>query len=98
MEADIKADMTTEDRGEFITLMEPLLVSSTSRFRPYLADLALELTAKSTALRTSLPAGIVRALSDLVRSMNCYYSIWGKLIRLLQPPVLIIDCYGYIRL
>lgn len=50
------------------------MISAASRFRPELADLTLELTAKSTALRKSLPEGIVRALSDLVRSMNCYYS------------------------
>lgn len=54
--------------------MEPLLVPESSRLRSNLADLALELTAKSTALRNGLPDGIVRALSDLVRSMNCYYS------------------------
>lgn len=66
--------MKAEDRDEHISLMEPLLVSDASRYRNELADLALELTAKSTALRTSLPEGIVRALSDLVRSMNCYYS------------------------
>ncbi|MBU0656212.1 MAG: Fic family protein [Gammaproteobacteria bacterium] len=71
---DMKADKIAEDRGEAIGMMEPLLISTTSRFRPELADLTLELTAKSTALRKSLPEGIVRALSDLVRSMNCYYS------------------------
>ncbi|QQZ28744.1 Fic family protein [Thiothrix subterranea] len=73
-EPDMKADKRAEDRGESITMIEPLLISATSRFRPELADLALDLTAKSTALRKSLPEGIVRALSDLVRSMNCYYS------------------------
>ncbi|RVU85868.1 Fic family protein [Leucothrix sargassi] len=54
--------------------MEPLLVSDSSPSRVELADLALELTLKSTALRKSLPEGIVRALSNLVRAMNCYYS------------------------
>ncbi|MGB3917521.1 MAG: hypothetical protein WBL07_08790 [Thiothrix litoralis] len=73
-EPGMEADNIAEDRGESIGMMEPLLVSGTSRFRPELADLALELTAKSTALRKSLPVGIARALSDLVRSMNCYYS------------------------
>lgn len=72
--ADIKTDKITEDRSEAISAMEPLLISGSSRFRHELADLALELTAKSTALRNSMPEGIVRALSDLVRSMNCYYS------------------------
>lgn len=66
--------MKADDRDEHISLMEPLLVSDSSRSRNELADLALELTAKSTALRKSLPEPIVKALSDLVRSMNCYYS------------------------
>lgn len=71
---DIKAAIVTEDRGERTSTMEPLLIQESSRFRHELADLALDLTAKSTALRKSLPEGVVRALSDLVRSMNCYYS------------------------
>jgi Fic family protein len=66
--------MKAEDRGEHFSQMEPLLVSDSSPSKGELADLALELTLKSTALRKSLPEGIVRALSDLVRSMNCYYS------------------------
>lgn len=72
---DIKADNNTaEDRGEPITMIEPLLISSESKHRGELADLSLELTARSTGLRKSLPDGIVTALSSLVRSMNCYYS------------------------
>ncbi len=71
---DNKEDIITVDRGENISAMEPLLVQESSRFRNELADLALDLTAKSTALRKSLPEGVVKALSDLVRSMNCYYS------------------------
>jgi Fic family protein len=66
--------MAAEDRNEHISIMEPLLLSESSSARSELADLALELTAKSTALRNSLPSGVVRALSDLVRAMNCYYS------------------------
>lgn len=62
------------DRGEQVTAMEPLLITESARRREELADLALELTAKSTGLRRSLPDGIVTALSNLVRSMNCYYS------------------------
>jgi Fic family protein len=72
--ADTKADTKTQDRGEAVSAMEPLLIQETSHLRHELADLALDLTAKSTALRKSLPEGIVRALSNLVRSMNCYYS------------------------
>lgn len=63
-----------EDRGEHISAMEPLLISSEAPQRGELADLALELTARSTGLRRSLPEGVVTALSTLVRAMNCYYS------------------------
>lgn len=66
--------IAAEDRGETVTLMEPLIVRSQAKQREELADLALKLTAKSTALRSSLPDGLVVALSRLVRSMNCYYS------------------------
>ena len=72
---DIKADKTKTDRGEKVSAMEPLLVRESSRFRNELADLALDLTAKSTALRKGLPEGVIGALSDLVRSMNCYSAI-----------------------
>ncbi len=68
------AKIEVEDRGEAVSAMEPMLVSESSRYRGELADLTVELTAKSTGFRRSLPDGIVSALSDLVRSMNCYYS------------------------
>ena len=55
-------------------MMEPLKISQASRYYEPLADLALELSAKSTGLTRSLPVPITRALSDLVRAMNCYYS------------------------
>jgi Fic family protein len=72
---DIKPDeIAVEDQGEALTLIEPLLVQEGARHHGELADLALELTAKSTGLRCSLPDGVVTALSELVRSMNCYYS------------------------
>jgi Fic family protein len=61
------------DRGETTALMEPLLIGST-RHKSELMDLVLELTQKSSALRSSLPVSIVSALAALVRSMNCYYS------------------------
>jgi len=78
-EPDTKADnpsasRTSEDRGEAVTMMEPMLVQESARLRGELADLTVELTAKSTGFRRSLPDGVVDALSDLVRSMNCYYS------------------------
>lgn len=62
------------DRDERITLMEPLVLSSDSRHRETLADLAFELMGKSARLRSSLPPGILTALANLVRAMNCYYS------------------------
>ncbi len=66
--------IAVEDRGESITQMEPLLISQSSRHRPKLTDLALELASHSSGFRNSLPKGVLAPLSDLVRSMNCYYS------------------------
>ncbi len=63
-----------KDRGEAVSLMEPLLIGDTSRHRVALTDLALELAQKSAGLRRSLPKSLVASLADLVRSMNCYYS------------------------
>lgn len=62
------------DRGENVAAMEPLVLSDGSRHRAPLNDLAVELAAASSGFRRSLPPGIVRALSNLVRAMNCYYS------------------------
>jgi Fic family protein len=66
------ADIKTADRGEIVSVMEPLLLGP--RHRGPLTDLAFDLTQKSAAFRASLPASILSSLSDLVRSMNCYYS------------------------
>src|ERR1700694_437475 len=71
IEGDIKA---AEDRGELVSLMEPLLIGEGSRHRGALTDLALELAQKSSGFRRSLPASLVTSLADLVRAMNCYYS------------------------
>jgi len=60
--------------GEASSMMEPLLISSGSKHRPILADLAVELASKSSGFYHSLPPNMSTALSDLVRSMNCYYS------------------------
>lgn len=68
---DIKA---VEDRGETASMMEPMLVRESSRFRGQLTDLALELAQKSAGFRRSLPESLLTSLADLVRSMNCYYS------------------------
>ncbi len=54
--------------------MEPLLISEGSRFRGELTDLAVDLASRSAGFRSSLPKGLVAALANLVRSMNCYYS------------------------
>lgn len=80
METDKKAAKKTakkgtiEDRGEAIALMEPMLVSEGSRLRPELTDLAVELAGRAAGFRHSLPGGVLTALADLVRAMNCYYS------------------------
>jgi Fic family protein len=71
MEADIKA---AEDRGEPISLMEPLLIGEGSRHRAILTDLALELAQRSAGFRHSLPESLLVSVASLVRSMNCYYS------------------------
>jgi Fic family protein len=54
--------------------MEPLQIGETSRHRSELMELALELAQRSAGFRRSLPEGVVEALADLVRAMNCYYS------------------------
>jgi len=63
-----------EDRGETVGLMEPLVVSESSKYRTVLTDSAVELVSKSAGFRRSLPEGILSALAKLVRAMNCYYS------------------------
>ena len=72
--AKLAAINDVRDAGESIGLMEPLVLSQRSRYRPSLTDLALMLASRSAGLRRSLPEGIVTALAGLVRSMNCYYS------------------------
>ena len=78
--SDKKADKTragtpdAEDRGESIGLMEPLLVGESSKHRAALNDLTVELASRAAGFRRSLPEGVLTALADLVRAMNCYYS------------------------
>lgn len=62
------------DRGEPVSLMEPMRISESARHRGDLNELALELAAHSAGFRRSLPEGVMTALADLVRAMNCYYS------------------------
>ena len=71
----MKADIVeVADRGEITAMMEPLLVGEGSPHRPALNELAVELAAKSAGFRRSMPEGVVTALANLVRAMNCYYS------------------------
>ena len=73
--SDIRADIRqVVDRNEKPGLMEPLVLSEGSPRRPALNDVAVELAAASAGFRRSLPAGVVRALANLVSAMNCYYS------------------------
>src|ERR1700730_9180940 len=72
---DKKADISGAiDRGEPVAAMKPPLISDDSRHQAPLTDLAIDLAAKSAGFRRSLPQGLLAALADLVRSMNCYYS------------------------
>ncbi|PPC99386.1 MAG: cell filamentation protein Fic [Hyphomicrobium sp.] len=68
------AMLAAPDRGEDIGLMEPLVISEGSRHRSGLTDLALELAQRAAGFRKSMPDGVVTALAELVRAMNCYYS------------------------
>lgn len=71
----MKADISVaEDRGELVSLMDPLLIGESSRHRGALTDLALELAQKSAGFRRSLPGNLLTSLADLIRAMNCYYS------------------------
>lgn len=62
------------DRKETQGLMEPLTISPEATNYSQLMDLMVEVTAASTGLTRSLPMGVIKALSELVRAMNCYYS------------------------
>src|SRR2546430_7733336 len=74
-EEDKKGDIGgLADRAESITLMGPMRLAEDSRHRGPLSDLAIELAGKSAGFRRSLPSGVLTALADLVRAMNCYYS------------------------
>ena len=73
--ADIQADIVAAtDRGETVSLMEPLLIGEMSRHRGKLTDMALELAQKAAGFRRSLPESLLVSLANLVRAMNCYYS------------------------
>lgn len=73
--ADKETDKTTLiDRGEQVSLMEPLLVREGSRHSSLLTDLVVDIAGRSAGFRRSLPNGLLCSLADLVRAMNCYYS------------------------
>ena len=70
----MKQDMDKEpdilpatDQGESVGLMEPMIVSESSKHREELSDLALELASKSAGCPGSLPDGVLGALANLVR-------------------------------
>ena len=72
--AKVNSRHTLPDRDEAISTMEPMLVSEGSKHRTRLNELVFELVAAAASFKSSLPDGMVGALSDLVRAMNCYYS------------------------
>lgn len=63
-----------DDGQECLSLIEPLLLSENTKYSEELQELAFELQKQASALKHSLPNAIVKPLSDLVRSANCYYS------------------------
>jgi Fic family protein len=73
--SDNKQDISTAIDGHLsLSAMEPLLISENSIYRKDLADLAVELAAKSEGFKRSLPSAIQTSLANMVRAMNCYYS------------------------
>ncbi|MCX2982908.1 Fic family protein [Halieaceae bacterium IMCC14734] len=54
--------------------MEPMKIAADSAGYMGLVDLALDLASASEGFKRSMPEGTVRAVADMVRSMNCYYS------------------------
>lgn len=70
----MEADIQMVDRGELVTLMEPLRIGDGYRHRGRITDLALDLAQRSAGFRRSLPPSLTDSLANLVRSMNCYYS------------------------
>jgi Fic family protein len=68
------ADAMPDDRHEYTSTMEPMVIAEGSRYRGALTDLAIDLAQKSAGFRHSLPTSMLASLADLVRAMNCYYS------------------------
>ena len=63
-----------QDDDEPVTLMMPAFLSDEAKAKAKLFDLSVELVARSSGLKRSLPEGTLTALAELVRVMNCYYS------------------------
>ncbi|WP_231731361.1 MULTISPECIES: Fic family protein [Sphingomonas] len=62
------------DRGEGSGAVQPMKMGEGGpRYRDAV-DLAIELTAKSAAFRSSLPPALRAGLAGLVRTVTCYYS------------------------
>ncbi len=66
--------LASPDRGELISLIEPMKIAADSPQREALTDLALELATRSAGFQRSLPPSIVNALASLIRITNCHYS------------------------
>jgi Fic family protein len=58
-------------KSETVSLMEPMMPEESIRA---LEDLAVELTERAHRLAGHIHPVVQRSISDLVRSMNCYYS------------------------
>ncbi len=58
--------MISEDRGETIDLVEPLLVDEDLRLRTWLTDLAVELVGRAAVLRIGPLHSVLTVLADLV--------------------------------
>ena len=62
---DIKADAKPViDRNESVSLMEPLLVATESRFTVQITDLTVELAARATGFRRSLPDDVLSQIDS----------------------------------
>jgi len=72
MKADI---LPIADRGENVGLMEPILISESSRRRGKLTDLAIKLAGKATQFCSGFAPDVRTAIVDLVRAMYLYVSM-----------------------
>ena len=70
----VKTTAKLIDHGEAISLMEPMDIGESSRWRSEMSELAVELTYKAADFKSGLPEGLKSGIADLVRNMNCYYS------------------------